>query len=239
MGLGSLAGAIADAGYRCLCPALPGYWPSSPAPDGDYGPEAVGRDLLTVLDELGLDHVAYVGHDWGAELGYPLVAAAPQRFSAFVALATPHPTGYAVRREVFAELQSAWYALFLAFAPGAPEIARQDAWLTALVDSWSPGLEWPSWPLVRSMLQRPGVMEAVCSYYRANLEASSPAPVLAAPTTIIHGERDGCISPRCYDNFDGYFTAGLRRHLLPDVGHWPHLEAPEQVHRLILAALST
>jgi pimeloyl-ACP methyl ester carboxylesterase len=238
LGLEPTARALAEAGMRCICPALPGYWPSTAPPDHDYSGRAVGRDLLQVLDALDIERAAFIGHDWGAELGYPLVSAAPDRFSTFVAIAVPHPSGYAARRAIFEELRTAWYAIFLAFAPGAAEIARQEAWLTSLTHSWSPGLHWTSWPLVQSLLRRPGVMEAVCAYYRANLDSSLPAPSVPVPTTIIHGGQDGCISPLAYRDLESFFTAGLERHFIPEVGHWPHLEAPEVVVDLIVAALT-
>jgi pimeloyl-ACP methyl ester carboxylesterase len=238
IGLETTARALADTGLRCICPGLPGYWPSAAVPDGDYGSPAVARDLLAVLDALDLERVALVGHDWGAELGYPLVAASPERFSAFIALGTPHPAGYAIRRSNFVELRSAWYAIFLAFAPGAAEIARQPSWLTALMHSWSPGLHRGDWPLVLEHLRRPGVMEAICSYYRANLEAPLSMPTISVPTTIIHGGQDGCISPLAYGDLDAFFSAGLVRHFLPEIGHWPHLEARELVLDQILDALT-
>ena len=236
-GLAPTARLLAAAGFRSICPALPGYWPSAPVPYGDYGPGAVGADLLAVLDALELERVALVGHDWGAELGYPLVAAAPERFSAFVSLATPHPAGYAVRRSNFTELGTAWYAIFLAFAPGAAEVARQAPWLTALMHSWSPGLHRRDWPQVLALLEQPGVMEAICAYYRANLEAPPARPVVPISTTIIHGGQDGCISTLAYRDLERFFPAGLRLHFLPDVGHWPHLEAPETVIGHIVTAL--
>lgn len=237
LGLEPTATILAAAGLRCICPALPGYWPSSAPPDEDYGATAIGSDLLAVLDEFGIERAPLIGHDWGAELGYPLVAAAPERFSALVSLATPHPSGYAARRAIFGELRSAWYAIFLAYAPGAAEIARDGSWLTALVHSWSPGMHWPRWPLIQAIMRRPGVMEAVRGYYRANLEQALDAPLISVPTTIIHGGQDGCISPLAYEQLDSCFTSGFTRHFLPEVGHWPHLEAPETVIDHILTAV--
>jgi pimeloyl-ACP methyl ester carboxylesterase len=234
-GIWPTATALARAGFHCVVPALPGYAPSSPAPD--YSAEAVGDDLLAVLDALGLDRVALVGHDWGAELGYPLVARTPERFSHFVALAVPHPAGYAKRRASFEELKTAWYAIFLAYAPGAPRVAAQPEWLTALVHSWSPSFHWEDWPAVCEAIGRPGVMEAVCAYYRANLSSLPVRPRLRTPTTVIHGGQDECIHPVVFEDLDEWFEAGMRRHLLPEAGHWPHLERPDETLELILEAL--
>src|SRR5919204_48601 len=70
--------------------------PGQPVP---YHKHHGGLNLWVLDGEL--DRVALVGHDWGAEIGFPLVARAPDRFTCFVALAVPHPAGYAVRRAVF------------------------------------------------------------------------------------------------------------------------------------------
>jgi pimeloyl-ACP methyl ester carboxylesterase len=237
IGLLTTAAELSRHGLRCICPALPGYLPSSTVSDGDYGIQAVGDDLLAVMDALELERVALVGHDWGAEIGYPLVARAPERFSCLVALAVPHPAGYAVRRTLFAEIRTAWYAMFLAYAPGAADVAAQPSWLTALVQSWSPGFHWEQWPAVCDAIAKPDVMEAVCAYYLANLSTSLPAPLVRTPTTIIHGAQDGCIHPIAYEKLEGWFENGLSRHLLPDAGHWPHLERPAETISLVVDAL--
>jgi pimeloyl-ACP methyl ester carboxylesterase len=57
------------------------------------------------------------------------------------------------------------------------------------------------------------------------------------PTTVIHGAQDACISPGVFVGLEHHFAAGVRTHLLADVGHWPHLEAPATVHALVAGAL--
>ena len=76
IGLEPLAKALAETGHRCIVPALPGYFPSSPLEHGDYTSDRVGQTLIGLLDDLGIDRVAYVGHDWGAEIGFPLIVKA-------------------------------------------------------------------------------------------------------------------------------------------------------------------
>lgn len=237
IGLFNLAEDVASHGFQCIVPALPGFWLSSRPADGDFTPRTIGRDLVCVLDDLDLASVAYVGHDWGAELGYPLMAAEPTRFSSFTALGTPHPLGYGIRRSVLHELRSAWYAYFLAYAPDAAAVARSPEWLTALMQTWSPGLLWPAWPDVVATYGQPGVLEAVCAYYRANLDASLEAPVISMPSLLIHGGQDGCISPNNYPDLAAYFPGGVDDVLLPEVGHWPHIEAPGRTMELLLPHL--
>jgi pimeloyl-ACP methyl ester carboxylesterase len=64
-----VAGHLADAGYRVLCPALRGFGPTrfrhAQTPrSGQLS--ALGRDLLEFLKALGLNQPILIGHDWGA-----------------------------------------------------------------------------------------------------------------------------------------------------------------------------
>ena len=76
--------------YRLYCLDLRGCgW--SEATRRGYGTRAQARDVLAVMDALGLERVALIGHDGGGWLGFALGLLAPQRFSAFVALNVTHP----------------------------------------------------------------------------------------------------------------------------------------------------
>ncbi len=61
------------------------------APDSGYDTETVVRDVIALLDELGLDRVSLVGHDWGAIVGFDLCLAHPARVRRYVAIAVPAP----------------------------------------------------------------------------------------------------------------------------------------------------
>jgi len=61
------------------------------APSSGYDSATVGRDIIALLDELGLDRVNVVGHDWGALVGVDLCLAHPERIRRYVAVAVPAP----------------------------------------------------------------------------------------------------------------------------------------------------
>jgi pimeloyl-ACP methyl ester carboxylesterase len=61
--------------------------------------------------------------------------------------------------------------------------------------------------------------------------------VVVSPATVIHGAQDGCISPAVFLGLEDMFAGGVTTHLLAEVGHWPHLEAPAIVGRLVADAL--
>jgi pimeloyl-ACP methyl ester carboxylesterase len=237
LGMRTLTEGLTQAGYRVVCPALPGYWPSSAVADGDYGLAAVSEDILRLADALGLGRVRLVGHDWGAAIAYRLGAYEPERVERIVAMAVPPAPGFRIRRTVMRELRTAWYAYFLAYGRDAAATARDSRWLTALAQSWSPGLRWPEWGDVVTTLCRPGVLEAVCAYYRADLDGGLDARPVAVPATVLHGGQDGCIGAMSFRDLEACFSASFTLRLFPELGHWPHVEDPAQVLPAVVAGL--
>lgn len=238
VGMLSLAERIAAAGGRAIVPGLPGYHPSGPAPDGDYSVGAVSLDLLAVLDALGIDRAGVVGHDWGGLVAYHLGAAHPERVSAIVAMSVPHPSGFRLRRRILREQRTAAYAWILAYARDGAEIAADPSWLTQVLHDWSPALARDDWPEILEVLTRPEVAEAVCGWYRCDLDGvGGPTGDVLVPATVVYGAQDGCIGPALYEGLDERFRAGAVRHLLPDAGHWPHLEALDRTAAIVAEAL--
>lgn len=234
-----LAERIAATGRRVLVPALPGYHPSGAVADDDYSVSAVASDLIAVLDALGIERAAVVGHDWGGLVAYHLGAAHPRRTEAVVAMSVPHPDGFRIRRRILREQQTAVYAWMLAYAGNAAELAADPDWLAQLVHLWSPGLRRDDWPELLDVLTRPEVARAVVRWYHCDLEGlGDPTGDVLVPATVIHGMQDGCIGPATYEGLESRFAAGVARHALASVGHWPHLEDPAQTLELVLDGLT-
>jgi pimeloyl-ACP methyl ester carboxylesterase len=75
---------------RLICPDLRGFgW--SDAPSGRYELRELADDILALLDELGLEQVELIGHDWGGYVGFLLCLQAPERFRNYLALGIAHP----------------------------------------------------------------------------------------------------------------------------------------------------
>ena len=75
--------------FRCLMPDLRGHgW--SDAPRDGYEKERLANDLLNLVDALRLDRFGYIGHDWGAFVGFLLALRVPDRVSRLLALSVPH-----------------------------------------------------------------------------------------------------------------------------------------------------
>ncbi|MGH3284726.1 MAG: alpha/beta fold hydrolase [Streptosporangiaceae bacterium] len=80
--------------YRLYCVDLRGCgWSEATGPASGYRTAELARDVLAVLDALGLadERVRLIGHDAGGWVGFELCLRAPERFSRFVALNVTHP----------------------------------------------------------------------------------------------------------------------------------------------------
>ena len=77
-------------GLRIIAPDLPGYgW--SGAPPHKWAKEDVARDVLALMDVLGVGKALLVGHDWGGFVAYRMLLAAPERFYGYLVCNMAHP----------------------------------------------------------------------------------------------------------------------------------------------------
>lgn len=102
--------ALVDAGYTVIAPDQRGYGRSSVPADVDaYDIERLSGDLLGILDHLGHERAAFVGHDWGALLVWPMSILFAERFAGVCGLSVPFPRRTRIppverMRQVFADL---------------------------------------------------------------------------------------------------------------------------------------
>lgn len=98
---------------------LPGFGWSSPAANG-YSTTERARDVVALLDELGIDSADLVGHDWGAWLAFRVALDAPERVCRLVSIAELHP--WPLQRRLLPNVWRMWVtALF--------EIPGLGAWI--------------------------------------------------------------------------------------------------------------
>lgn len=70
----------------------------------------LARDVLAVLDALGVGRARLIGHDAGGWLGFELCRRAPERFSRFLALNVTHP--WPRRADLARHAWRFWYTAF-------------------------------------------------------------------------------------------------------------------------------
>lgn len=242
-----LAGPLVAAGYRVAMPWLRGYLPSrqgrAPSTIRRYG-----RDLLAVRDHLdGDERAVVVGHDWGALAAWDVADRAPWRAVVGIG-APPEPALHGS----LTDLDQLWRSRYQAQAqlPVAGWILREG--LRPLVDLW---LRWsPAYvpdshdlgPLRRS-LSTVAAVRAALSPYRAlavpgvlGRVPAADGPVPDRPAMLVHGTVDGCIDQRYAiraRSVLGPANPASRVWLVPDGGHFVHLEHPVLVSDAVVSFL--
>jgi pimeloyl-ACP methyl ester carboxylesterase len=122
--------------------------------------------------------------------------------------------------------------------------ARDLALIDRLWRQWSPGLSLD--PALQAELHKhlQASMPAPLKYYRGLLRPGMLGAIrrlsrpIAVPMLQLHGADDGCILPQQVDDRPRF----ARRHALevvPGVGHFLHIEAPEAIAERIAAWASS
>ena len=82
--------ALADAGFRAIAPDQRGFGETdAPRAIDAYTIHHLTGDLTGLLDALGIEKAAIVGHDWGGLLVWQMALLAPHRVAAVVGVNTP------------------------------------------------------------------------------------------------------------------------------------------------------
>jgi 3-oxoadipate enol-lactonase len=200
----------------------------SPVPAGPYTIEELGRDLIHLLDRLGLDRVSFCGLSLGGMVGMWVATNAPERIDLLVLCCTaarmPRPDDFAVRARTVREhgiepiaqaLIGRWFTRrFRVHHPDT--VARiRDVLLSTPREGYA------------------GACEAI-----AQMDLRKELPRIKAPTLVIGAEEDQSTPPeKSREIADGIPGAALV--VIPDAAHIANVEQPEAVSNQILDHLTT
>lgn len=228
-----------------IIPDLRGLGDSPREPETHhYTKDALAADMLAVLDALGIETAAVVGHDWGGIVAQEIAIAEPGRVSHLGIANIAVINNMAANRRIAAQPNRyLWYQHFMhtalpeAMIPGNERafletfLRRADGRLldAAAVDEY-----------VRCYA-RAGTATAAANYYRtyrddiARWVAAPPAPY-PMPAAYIHGFRDVVITPDFLDGIDDCFQDVVITRV--DAGHFVQEEQPAAVAAAITALLA-
>ena len=247
---------FAQAGWRVLAPALRGFAPTTfldAATPRTGQLAALGRDLLEFCDALQLRRPVLVGHDWGSRAAANACGLRADAASHLVMISTGYGTNVPGQSISLEQARNYWYHWFMA-TPRGERTVRADgrAFARIMWDTWAPAgwyrpeefeataaaFDNEDWAAVtlHSYRHRWG-HAAGDPDYAADDAALDPAPVLAVPTLVLHGEADSVNLPAMSAGKERYFSGRYQRLTLPGVGHFPPREAPAAVAQAILEFL--
>jgi pimeloyl-ACP methyl ester carboxylesterase len=227
--------ALADR-HRVLALDLRGCgW--SDAPRDGYEKEDMATDVLAVLDELGLERVKLIGHDWGGWIGFLLGLRAPQRFERFLALNIVPP--WVNTRNVIGHAWRFWYQQVV-LAPGigyrlhvGGEFVRRvlvggsvnkEVWTPEVLDAFADNLAEPARARAAVQMYRVFNWRETLPIIRGRYANAR----LEVPTLLVFGSEDFVLRPSMLGGYQ-HHAYDMRVELVSNTGHFIVDERPDLV----------
>ncbi len=239
--------ALAEAGFRVVAVDLRGYGASDKPPRG-YDGFTAASDVVGLIRALGERSASIVGTGYGGLVAWSTAALHPRSVDRLVVLAAAHPA------RLYASLlsgdrdQLSGSRAMLAFQLPRYEhrLTRSDG---ALVEEYLRRWSGPAWARTddfagyaracRTAMQIPQAafcameafrwgMRSLMRLHGRRFRAHMRQPIVT-PTLQLHGAHDPAVLPATALGSGRYVIAAYEWRLLPDVGHFPHREAPDLV----------
>lgn len=229
----ALMPALADR-HRVLALDQRGFgW--SQAPRHGYEKEELANDVLAVLDELGLERVKLVGHDWGAWIGFLLCLREPARFERYLAFNILPP--WTSARALAPQLWRFWYQwLILSPVVGyrmhlsgkfVPKIlvggsVRREAWDPKTLHAFSDTFTEPERAMAAVQMYRVFNLREAPAIMRGRYAKQR----LQVPTKLVFGTGDKAINPKLLAGYERHAEA-MELELVDGCGHFIVDEMPD------------
>lgn len=237
---------VLAANHRVIAPDLRGYGETEKPATG-YDKRSMAQDIVALLDTLGIDKVALVGHDRGARVATRLAKDHPQRVDRLVVMDNV-PTRI-VARELNASIAKAYWFFLFHLVPDLPEalIAGNEAkWLRWFFSDWAydpAAISGEAFDTYVRAYSAPGAVRGAMSDYRANAvdvqqDLEDAHVRIACPTLALWGAEFEAVG-RMFDmpKVWAEMAENLRAVAIERCGHLQHEERPEVVNGLLMEFL--
>jgi len=201
-------------GRRAIAIDLRGHGRSRPPPDGDYSIEGMAADIGAAADHLGLARFVLVGHSMGGAVAAAFAGSHSERVAGLLLL-DPASDGRTIPAEQAEQMMAS---------------LEEDAY-SATEQYWTPMTQVtpePARVLIFDGLRRTS-KQALMEPLRALLTFDPVTPLsrYTGPKLSIVTRYNE--TPGSYQNL----VESLPHRKVEGVGHWLHLDAPDQINRLI------
>ena len=222
--------------YRVVAPDMRGYGGTdAPSRVRDYSLDILTRDVVELIDALGVDKVHLVGHDWGGAIAWEVAQRYGSRLHSLSVLNCPPLQVMVKQLGRVEQLRRSWYfALFqLPWLPERMLGADPEGMVEALAKNAynrAPFTRELVEPYVRQVRER-GLAGGINYYRAASRRLPRKLAQIEVPTRLIWGMRDPALGPWCaepehYRSWVEHFD----RVVLDECGHFPMLEAADEVN---------
>lgn len=211
--LARVASSLATA-YRVLSIDLPGFgW--SRAPANAWGAVQYADHVRALLDALGLDRVALLGHSFGGRIAIVLAVQHPVRVARLILVAS---AGVRTRPSIRVRAKIAATKLVrrVLTLPGWGRVGER------VLRRWQDRMGSRDYRAAGAM--RPTLVKVV------NEDLTPMLPMIQAPTLLLWGDQDQEVRRPAVETMAERIP-GARLVVFPGAGHFPFQDAPEEFHR--------
>ncbi|MSQ07044.1 MAG: alpha/beta fold hydrolase [Dehalococcoidia bacterium] len=246
---------LAAAGYRVVALDLPGHGDSDKPRHLSYDPAAGARLVRRALHALGVERASLVGNSAGGLIVGMYALAYPTQVERLVLVSAG-----GLGRQV------AWFLRMFSL-PGVGELLYQPQWQSGAdlsrrifyqvpgqvpgqvpnqIPSQSPSFLDQVLPEMCRVRSLPGSRRATLRALRSSVNLFGQRRSryilpslrqLAAPVLTVWGEEDNILPVR-HAEAVRLALPGSLVHTMPQCGHWPHMERPEEFNQLLVRFLS-
>ena len=239
-------------GFQVFAPFMPGYHPEDAELD-TYQSLRISEEIIKFSRSVTDRKINLVGHDWGAAVAYGIAGLEPELVNKLIAVSVPHGPNLGESFILDGDQQrKSWYMFFFQLPMADLAVPTNNfSFIERLWTDWSPN--WPEYKVycdrTIEILSQENVLSKALAYYRSTFQPSLQSDrvnqmqekigvnKIRPPTLYLHGENDGCITANLSEGMDANFE-NLEIKILPDCGHFLHLEKPDEVNKIILDFLS-
>lgn len=232
--------------YRVIAPDLRGYGETE-KPSTGYDKRTMANDLCALLDSLGIERIALVGHDRGARVATRFAKDHPQRLERLVVMDNV-PTR-TVSTQMNAIIAKHYWFFMFHLVPDLPErliSGKEDIWLRHFFSDWCydpTTITGEAFDHYVRAYQMPGAVRGAMADYRANAEDlaqdNEDADVkISCPTLSLWGANFEAVG-KLFDmpSVWAELATDLKTVAIDQCGHLPHEERAERVNELLLEFL--
>ena len=241
---GELMTLLSSKGFRVVAPDQRGYSHGArPKKVSDYKFEYLVDDVFSVAESFGFKQFHLVGHDWGAIIGWGMVAAKPDRVLSWTAMSVPHPNAFgdALKTDEDQKKKSRYFRFFK--LPFIPEFYfsfnnyknLKNIWIKSTAEEIDAYLQ---------VFKGKGALKASLNWYRANIGSKSINESLIVlgdintPSQLIWGNKDMALGRRGTELTEK-FMKGPYHFIEIDAGHWLIQETYVDVSTSILELIES